>query len=209
MTNICFSDKQVETAKWHRMRVKRPPGPNSTVMIHALQAPAPFPISSTKDNDALRYFKGIPSESRKEVATILHSGLQAWQDGTARIMEVLRREIQHQIDMFFPPAQSLKVSLSRKTSIEADIERCELMRIERSRSLMSRGDPRMDTLDVAFPTFESKFRSDDSSRNTITGQKGRGQLLTIVPQSPYWQDAESFDEPGSSSDEDSDDMILF
>ncbi|KAH8112783.1 hypothetical protein DFH11DRAFT_1603881 [Phellopilus nigrolimitatus] len=186
LTSVCLADFQVETAKWHRMRVNRPPAPKSTAMMRASQVP--FPPESSQGEFGFKYLTAMSGETRKETLAVLDAGLKTWTSCVTSIAWVIRGEMERRLSIgVFPLVKTVA-----KVSTRQAIEYRRQVQAERCRSLTSRGLPRQDTLAIPFPSTSDK----------------RSKL--VVPQSPYWQDLDTFDEVGTSSrSSDEKDMIVF
>ncbi|KAL5497855.1 hypothetical protein ACEPAH_2786 [Sanghuangporus vaninii] len=147
---ICLSDKQVVPARWHRMRINRPPGPSSH--IASLACSNPYPPSKFKhDERGFRYISYIESsEARNQCAGILYAGMKGWQDACARLQNVIFREIERQLYLWIKsPSEREGVQwdddeteppLSPRTSMMVDLEQYERSRLSRSQSVQRWGE---------------------------------------------------------------------
>ncbi|KAL5520794.1 hypothetical protein ACEPAF_2797 [Sanghuangporus sanghuang] len=149
LSAICLSDKQVVPARWHRMRISRPPGPSSHIASLAHSTPYP-PSKFRHDERGFRYISHIESsEARNQCAGILYAGMKSWQDACARLQNVICREIERQLYLFKSPSEREGVQwdddeteppLSPRTSMMVDLEQYERSRLSRSQSVQRWGE---------------------------------------------------------------------
>ncbi|KAL5514694.1 hypothetical protein ACEPAG_2010 [Sanghuangporus baumii] len=147
---ICLSDKQVVPARWHRMRINRPPGPSSHIASLAHSTPYP-PSKFRHDERGFRYISHIESsEARNQCAGILYAGMKNWQDAAERLQNVICREIERQLYLWIK-SPSVKEGvqwgddeteppLSPRTSMMVDVEQYERSRFSRSQSVQRWGE---------------------------------------------------------------------
>ncbi|KAL5478458.1 hypothetical protein ACEPAI_2642 [Sanghuangporus weigelae] len=148
---ICLSDKQVVSARWHRTRINRPPGPSSHTASLAHSTPYP-PSKFRVDERGFRYISHIKSsEAQNQCAGILYAGMKSWQDAAARLQNVICWEIERQLYLWVKsPSEKEGVEwhddeteppLSPRTSMMVDLEQYERSRLSRSQSVQRWGNP--------------------------------------------------------------------